>query len=379
MLKPSLIGTTSPHGAQSNLSVADHVDPARSAIASLRQTGTVTTYTSAFNILLACLGADNAYAGQQVLWWNQGLEPFLATATAINPLTLDRFTVLADARRAVVAVDSSRMPTSAAASGTSNLDANASSYKGKSRQSLHPTQQTRPAEATGHNKGSLVGNNQQRPAAAVASQCDTIPAIGCLHGFLPGQACPHPQHLGQAYSTAHSQHLLGQGLLWHEPNTQPLAKLPKDGSPLLGLGPGLHGYCRYLCAFPTCLKAWQPAASIAITVSCLVVEGFAITALMLRQPHPVSQSTGFSELPAADSAQCSIDLLNLQGCHLLPQCFADIHSLSGKSFTLDTAANSSGDNAHCPAFCGLSNSFLSKLHTGHNWIHAHSNWIHCSA
>ena len=97
---------------------------------------------------------------------------------------------------------------------------------------------------------------------------------------------------------------------------------------------------------------------------------------MLRQPHPVSQSTGFSELPAADSAQCSIDLLNLQDRHLLPQCFADIHSLSGKSFTLDAAANSIGDNAHCSAFCGPTNSFLSKLHTGHKWIHEPFTALH---
>ena len=49
-----------------NLNVADHVDQARSAIASLQQTGTVAAYKSAFNILLARLGADNASAGQQV-------------------------------------------------------------------------------------------------------------------------------------------------------------------------------------------------------------------------------------------------------------------------------------------------------------------------
>ena len=71
----------------------------------------------------------------------------------------------------------------------------------------------------------------------------------------------------------------------------------------------------------------------------LAVAGFAITVEVLRQPHPVSQSTGFSKL-AADSAQCSADLLNLQDRRLLPQCFADIQTLSGKSFTLDAAANS---------------------------------------
>ena len=185
-----------------NLNVADHVDQARSAIASLQQTGTVAAYKSAFNILLARLGADNASAGQHVFWWNQGLKPFLATVTAINPLTLDRFTVLADAQRAAVAVESARMPTSAAASGASNLDANANSYKGKGkgkfRQSLHPTQQTRPAEATGHNKGSsFVGNNQQRPATAVASLCDTIPAMAAYMGSFPGKPAPIPNTLAK--------------------------------------------------------------------------------------------------------------------------------------------------------------------------------------
>ena len=138
------------------MNVADRVDQARSAIASLKQTGTVSAYNSAFNILLARLGADNASAGQQVFWWNQGLKPFIATAISIYPLTLDRFTVLADAQRAAVAVESSRMPISAAASGASNLDANASSRKGKGkgkfRQTLHPAQQICPAEATGHSR-----------------------------------------------------------------------------------------------------------------------------------------------------------------------------------------------------------------------------------
>ena len=58
------------------------------------------------------------------------------------------------------------------------------------------------------------------------------------------------------------------------------------------------------------------------------------------------------------------------------QCFADLQTLSRKSFTLDAAANNSGDNAHCSAFCSPSNSFLSKLHTGHIWINAPFTALH---
>ena len=75
MFQPSFIGTTLPSGAQSN--VADHVDQARAAIASLKQTGTVAAYKSAFNILVSRLGTDSSFAGQQVFWWNQGLKPRL--------------------------------------------------------------------------------------------------------------------------------------------------------------------------------------------------------------------------------------------------------------------------------------------------------------
>ena len=108
----------------------------------------------------------------------------------------------------------------------------------------------------------------------------------------------------------------------------------------------------------------------------LVVAGFAITAEVLRQPHPVSQSTGLSKLAAADSAHCSADLLNLQDRRLLPQCFADTQTLSGKSFTLDAASNSGENNAHCSAFCSATISWLSKLHTGHIWNNAPFTALH---
>lgn len=91
---------------------------------------------------------------------------------------------------------------------------------------------------------------------------------------------------------------------------------------------------------------------------------------MLRQPHPVSQSSGYSKLASADAAHCDAELLNLQDRRLLPQYFAELQKLSGKPFTLDAAACDSGNNAHCAAFCSPSRSFLGKLHTGHLWINA---------
>ena len=44
--------------------------------------------------------------------------------------------------------------------------------------------------------------------------------------------------------------------------------------------------------------------------------------------------------------------------------------MSGREFTLDAAASDSGDNTHCTDFCSPSNSFMSKVHTGHIWINA---------
>jgi len=84
----------------------------------------------------------------------------------------------------------------------------------------------------------------------------------------------------------------------------------------------------------------------------------------------VKHFSGFSKLAAADPAQCATDLLNFDDRRLLPQHFADIQKLSGKAFTLDAAANDSGNNAHCGSFCCPSRSFLNKLHSGHIWINA---------
>ena len=91
---------------------------------------------------------------------------------------------------------------------------------------------------------------------------------------------------------------------------------------------------------------------------------------MLRKPHPVSQSSGYSKLASADPAQCASYLLHLQDHCLLQPLFSELQSLSGKSFTLDAAGNDCGDNAHCSSFCSPSRSFLNELHSGHIWVNA---------
>jgi len=91
---------------------------------------------------------------------------------------------------------------------------------------------------------------------------------------------------------------------------------------------------------------------------------------VLRKPHPVSQSSGYSKLASADPAQCASYLLHLQDHCLLQPLFSELQSLSGKSFTLDAAGNDCGDNAHCSSFCSPSRSFLNELHSGHIWVNA---------
>ena len=86
--------------------------------------------------------------------------------------------------------------------------------------------------------------------------------------------------------------------------------------------------------------------------------------------HPVLHSSGYSKLASADPAQCASDLLHLQDRRLLQPLFSELQSLSGKSFTLDAAANDCGDNAHCSSFCTPSRSFLNELHSGHIWVNA---------
>ena len=102
----------------------------------------------------------------------------------------------------------------------------------------------------------------------------------------------------------------------------------------------------------------------------LAARGYAITAEVLRKPNPVLQSSGYSKLASADPAQCASDLLHLQDRRLLQPLVSELQSLSGKSFTLDAAANDSGDNAHSSSFCSPSNSFMNELHSGHIWVNA---------
>ncbi len=102
----------------------------------------------------------------------------------------------------------------------------------------------------------------------------------------------------------------------------------------------------------------------------LAARGYAIAAEVLRKPHPVLQSSGYSKLASADPAQCASDLRHLQDRRLLQPLFSELQSLSGKSFTLDAAANDCGDNAHCSSFCSPSRSFLNELHSGHIWVNA---------
>ena len=111
-----------------NLNVINHVDQARSAIASLKQTSTVAIYKAAFDVLVAQVGDD---VGQQLFWWFQGLKPFIATATAVDPAAHARYTAFSEAQSAAVAVESTRMPAGpVATSGLSTLDASASALAG---------------------------------------------------------------------------------------------------------------------------------------------------------------------------------------------------------------------------------------------------------
>ena len=111
-----------------NLNVINHVDQARTAIASLKQTSTVAIYKAAFDVLVAQVGDD---VGQQLFWWFQGLKPFIATATAVDPAAHARYTAFSEAQSAAVAVESTRMPAGpVATSGLSTLDASASALAG---------------------------------------------------------------------------------------------------------------------------------------------------------------------------------------------------------------------------------------------------------
>ena len=76
-------------------------------------------------------------------------------------------------------------------------------------------------------------------------------------------------------------------------------------------------------------------------------------------------SAGCSKLAAASPTGC-----DLKTIFFLPTVFQEIQALCSRAVTLDAAANDNGDNAFCGNFCSLSNSFMSKQHTGNIWINA---------
>ncbi|DBA91448.1 TPA: hypothetical protein ACH3X1_003086 [Trebouxia sp. C0004] len=92
-----------------------------------------------------------------------------------------------------------------------------------------------------------------------------------------------------------------------------------------------------------------------------------------RTNSGTAQATGFSKMAscaALDPGQPSPEWLAREDRRILPHLFQKLQHLSGKTFTLDAAANDPGDNAHYAAWCSPSNSFMGKLHTGHVWINA---------
>ncbi len=100
-----------------NLNLGNHSAQAKIAMSNLKQVSTVSVYRAAFDFLAS--RADNE--GMHIFWWYQGLKPFIATASALDPHTNAEYTDLADAQNAAVAVENIRMPGPAA---TSNLDGN---------------------------------------------------------------------------------------------------------------------------------------------------------------------------------------------------------------------------------------------------------------
>ena len=91
----------------------------------------------------------------------------------------------------------------------------------------------------------------------------------------------------------------------------------------------------------------------------------------LRQPSAACQSAEDPKLAAAYAHDSTPpDWLWSENRKLLPTVFQEIQALCGRDFILDTAASDSGDGAHCTDLCSLSNSFMSKTHTGHIWINA---------
>ena len=158
-----------------NLNVTDRDVQAKQSIQSLKQTGSVAAYKAAFDSLKVRAGNP----GMHLFWWNQGLKPVIQQLTAIDFKTSGPYTVLADAQRAALAVESARMggpatpafasdPSSSSRQPLSNLgNRGPSSAKGyKFRQTLPPQQQTRPTAAAPHNRGTAASAVHKVPSMA---------------------------------------------------------------------------------------------------------------------------------------------------------------------------------------------------------------------
>ena len=86
---------------------------------------------------------------------------------------------------------------------------------------------------------------------------------------------------------------------------------------------------------------------------------------------PIASTSRHSHLAATHASESNApDWLWSENRKLLPTVFQEIQALCGREFTLDAAASDGGVNAHCTNFCSPSDSFMSKMHTGHIWINA---------
>ena len=145
---------------RANLYVADHEQHAKLALQSLKQTSSVAAYKAAFDTLKA----QAKIPGMHLFWWNQGLKPFIQTATAIDFRTAGPFTNLADTQSAALAVESSKMGGAATPSSSPSSSSQPSSSsrpfsssdnrenKDKFQQRQPPQQQSCPAASTPFDK-----------------------------------------------------------------------------------------------------------------------------------------------------------------------------------------------------------------------------------
>lgn len=95
---------------------------------------------------------------------------------------------------------------------------------------------------------------------------------------------------------------------------------------------------------------------------------------MLKRTTQRTQS-GYSKLahnnkPPVHSSARLPDYIKSDDRRIAVSCFREIQALSSREFTLDAAANDSGNKAMCTEFCSPSNSFMSKQHSGNIWLNA---------